>query len=82
MPDGLDDVVEDLPPSCKLVAIVMEDRDQWARAPEIAEWAWLSERTVYDALSRLVDAGLVERKQALQDRRGSVYRLDSGDSDG
>ena len=66
--------VEDLPPSAKLVAKVLE-YDGTLTQGEIAEESMLPGRTVRYALTRLEDAGAVESRFSFSDARKRLYSL-------
>ncbi|QLG63138.1 MarR family transcriptional regulator [Halorarum salinum] len=68
------DAVEDLPPSAKLVAKVLDYEDTLTQS-ELAEETLLPPRTVRYALSRLEDAGAVESRFSFSDARKRLYTL-------
>lgn len=76
----LDDTIADLPPSAKLVVKVLEYNGGLTQK-RIVERSRLSQRTVRDALSRLEDAGIVEKEIYIPDARQNLYRLSVGDAD-
>jgi DNA-binding MarR family transcriptional regulator len=69
-----DAAIEDLPPSAKLVLKVLE-YDGGLTQKGIVEESRLSQRTVRDALDRLVEAGVVEKDIYIPDARQNLYRL-------
>jgi len=75
-----DSVLEDLPPSAKLVYKVLE-YDGPLTQKRIVEETMLSARTVRYALERLEDRGVVDEDIYFADARQSLYRL-TADSDG
>jgi DNA-binding MarR family transcriptional regulator len=70
----------DLPPSAKLVVKVLE-YDGALTQKDIVEQSRLSQRTVRDALDRLVEADLVEKDIYIPDARQNIYRLALGGED-
>ncbi|MCG1004943.1 MarR family transcriptional regulator [Halobacterium noricense] len=66
--------LEDLPPSAKLVAKVLEYHEGLTQS-ELAEKTLLPDRTVRYALTRLEEEGLVESRYLLSDARKQVYTL-------
>jgi len=66
--------VEDLPPSAKLVAKVLEYNDTLTQS-QLAEETMLPPRTVRYALSRLEDAGVVTSRFSFADARKRIYTL-------
>lgn len=68
------EAVEDLPPSAKLVAKVLEYEDTLSQS-EIAEETLLPPRTVRYALSRLEDERVVESRFSFSDARKRLYTL-------
>lgn len=69
-----DDIVQDLPPSAKLVLKVLEYNGGLTQK-QIVENSRLSQRTVRDALDRLQDADVVEKDIYIPDARQNLYRL-------
>ncbi|WP_226043424.1 winged helix-turn-helix domain-containing protein [Natrinema sp. DC36] len=68
-------LVEDLPPSAKLVYKVLEYEGDLTQS-EIADETLLSPSTVRDAVAHLEDAGVIEGQQGrLPDARKKVYYL-------
>lgn len=65
--------LQDLPPSAKLVAKVLEEEEM--NQHTIADETMLPDRTVRYALSRLEDANVVTSRISLTDARKLVYRL-------
>jgi len=74
MPDGDDDGFDDLPPSAKLVAKVIEHEGAMD-AGEISEAARLHPSTTRDALKRLVEENVVKVRMDEGDGRRLVYSL-------
>jgi len=68
-----DDVV-DLPPSCKLVYLVLQE-DGAVTLSELIDKTTLPNRTVRRAISRLVDRDLVERRPFVGDARQELFEL-------
>lgn len=68
------EAVEDLPPSAKLVAKVLEYEDTLTQS-QLAEETLLPPRTVRYALSRLEEAGAVESRFSFSDARKRLYTL-------
>jgi len=71
-----DSVLEDLPPSAKLVYKVLE-YDGPLTQKRIVEETMLSARTVRYALERLEDRGVVDEDIYFADARQSLYKLTS-----
>jgi DNA-binding MarR family transcriptional regulator len=73
--DGkIEDKIDELPPSAKLVFKVLEYNRQMTQK-EIADETRLSVRTVRYALNRLTEKGLVEQVPCLTDGRQTLYDL-------
>ena len=68
------DALEDLPPSAKLVAKVLE-YNEWLTQSELAEKTLLPDRTVRYALTRLEEQDIVESRFSFSDARKQVYKL-------
>jgi DNA-binding MarR family transcriptional regulator len=69
-----EDTIRELPPSAKLVLKVLEYNGGLTQK-EIVERSRLSQRTVREALARLVDADVVEKEIYIPDARQNLYRL-------
>jgi len=69
-----DELVQDLPPSAKLVLKVLEYNGGLTQK-QIVENSRLSQRTVRDALDRLQEADVVEKDIYIPDARQNLYRL-------
>jgi DNA-binding MarR family transcriptional regulator len=69
-----DELVQDLPPSAKLVLKVLEYNGGLTQK-QIVENSRLSQRTVRDALDRLQSADVVEKDIYIPDARQNLYRL-------
>ena len=67
--------LQDLPPSAKLVAKVLET-DAPLSQGELANQSLLPDRTVRYALNRLEEADLVDSRYSFRDARKQVYYLD------
>jgi DNA-binding Lrp family transcriptional regulator len=76
-----DSVLEDLPPSAKLVFKVLE-YDGPLTQKRIVEETMLSARTVRYALERLEDRGVVDEDIYFADARQSLYKLTCEPEDG
>jgi DNA-binding Lrp family transcriptional regulator len=73
--DGkVEERIDELPPSAKLVFKVLEYNRQMTQK-EIAEETRLSVRTVRYALNRLTEEGIVEQVPCLSDGRQTLYDL-------
>jgi len=70
----LRDAIQDLPPSAKLVAIVLEHNGTLTQR-ELATESLLPERTVRLGLDKLQEVGVVESRASLQDARKRLYTL-------
>jgi len=68
------DRLQELPPSAKLVAKVLETDGSLPQG-ELTEETLLPERTVRYALNRLEEQGLVESHHSVADPRRRVYAL-------
>ncbi|QLG26290.1 helix-turn-helix transcriptional regulator [Halorarum halophilum] len=68
------EAVEDLPPSAKLVAKVLEYEDTLTQS-QLAEETLLPPRTVRYALSRLEEVGAVDSRFSFSDARKRLYTL-------
>jgi DNA-binding MarR family transcriptional regulator len=68
------EALEDLPPSAKLVAKVLEYNDTLTQS-ELAEETLLPARTVRYALTRLEEQGVVESRFSFSDARKRIYTL-------
>ena len=66
--------VEDLPPSAKLVAKVLEYNGTLTQS-QLAEETLLPPRTVRYALSRLEEVGVVDSRFSFADARKRIYTL-------
>jgi len=75
-----EDTLRDLPPSAKLVLKVLEYNGGLTQK-RIVEKSRLSQRTVRDALSRLQEAGVVEKEIYIPDARQNLYRLSFEESE-
>jgi sugar-specific transcriptional regulator TrmB len=72
--------VRGAPPSHALVYVALVDAGESVSAREVADSTGLSINTVYDALSGLVDAGVVRREACGEPRAMHLYDL-RGDCD-
>ena len=70
----LRDSVQDLPPSAKLVAIVLEHNGTLSQQ-ELAAESLLPERTVRLGLEELQQVDVVESRTSLRDARKRLYSL-------
>lgn len=70
----VEETFEDLPPSAKFVAKVLEYEGTLTQT-QLAEETWLPGRTVRYALTRLQEMGLVEERNHLRDARRKLYEL-------
>lgn len=77
--EGDSETMADLPPSAKLVHLVLQENDRMTQS-QVTEETQLAGRTVRDALGRLESAGLVTEEICLKDARKRVYTADSGPS--
>lgn len=71
----VDDAVADSTPPVKMVYLLLVAHDDWATMADVSEWGALPERTVRDALARLHEAGVLDKRQCLDDGRRQCYRL-------
>lgn len=69
------DVIQDLPPSAKLVFKVLE-YDGPLTQKQLVDETMLAPRTVRYALERLDDADVVTEAVYIQDARQTLYQLD------
>ena len=70
----LRDAIQDLPPSAKLVALVLEHEGTLSQQ-EIAAESLLPERTVRLGLEQLQSGEVIEARTSLQDARKRLYSL-------
>ena len=78
--DGkIEEMIDELPPSAKLVFKVLEYNRQMTQK-EIADETRLSVRTVRYALNRLTEKGIVEQVPCLTDGRQTLYDLNDDPS--
>ncbi len=70
----LRDSIQDLPPSAKLVALVLEHNGTLTQQ-ELAAESLLPERTVRLGLEQLQQVDVVEARTSLQDARKRLYSL-------
>lgn len=77
--DSDSETMADLPPSAKLVHLVLQENCRMTQS-EVTEETQLAGRTVRDALGRLESAGLVTEEICLKDARKRIYTADSGPS--
>jgi DNA-binding MarR family transcriptional regulator len=68
------EALEDLPPSAKLVAKVLEYNETLSQS-ELAEETLLPDRTVRYALTRLEEHDVVESRFSFSDARKRLYTL-------
>jgi DNA-binding MarR family transcriptional regulator len=69
------EAIQELPPSAKLVAKVLEYNDTLTQS-QIAEESLLPDRTVRYALNRLDEEGIVNSRFSFSDARKRLYTLD------
>lgn len=69
----LESQLQELPPSAKLVAKILEEEEMEQHT--IADETMLPDRTVRYALNRLKEANVVTSRISLTDARKEVYRL-------
>lgn len=69
--------LQDLPPSAKLVLKVLEYNSGLTQK-QIVKETRLSQRTVRDALGRLIDGGVVEKELYIEDARQNLYTITTG----
>lgn len=70
-----DDVLYNLPPSAKLVVVVLRYEGELTQK-ELIEKTFLSGRTVRAATTKLEEAGVVTSQICLRDARQKIYSLD------
>jgi len=70
----LRDAIQDLPPSAKLVSLVLEHEGTLSQQ-EIAAESLLPERTVRLGLEQLQSAEAIEARTSLQDARKRLYLI-------
>ena len=66
--------LSDLPPSAKLVAVVLDHEGPLSQT-ELIEETLLPQRTAREALDRLEERGLLERRVSYTDARKRLYSL-------
>jgi transcription initiation factor IIE alpha subunit len=69
------EAVQELPPSAKLAWLVLEEIEPATQA-DLCEHTTMPERTVRDALNRLLDREVVTAKPKLSDPRQSLYTVE------
>lgn len=75
-------VLDDLPPSSKLVYLVLLNRGE-TNQQQLADATLLSPRTTRHAIGELEDAGLVGSRPSYMDARQNLYSpVDEPDEDG
>lgn len=75
------DAVRDLPPSAKLVHIVLVEKGPLTQQ-RIAEESYLSSRTVRYAVKRLEEINVIDEEISLRDARQRVYYITTDDQEG
>ena len=70
----LRDLIQDLPPSAKLVALVLEHNGMLSQQ-ELAAESLLPERTVRLGIEKLQQVDVVEVRTSLKDARKRLYSL-------
>ncbi|MDR5656388.1 helix-turn-helix domain-containing protein [Halodesulfurarchaeum sp. HSR-GB] len=70
----VDNQIQNFPPSAKLVLKVLEYNSALTQK-QIVNETRLSQRTVRDALSRLIDGDIVEKNLYVPDARQSLYTI-------
>ncbi|WP_435062860.1 MarR family transcriptional regulator [Halobaculum sp. EA56] len=78
MDPDLREAVADLPPSAKLVFVVLAEHDRLTQAA-LAEETMLPQRTVRYALDELREAGVLAEELNIMDARQRFYSLVDGD---
>jgi len=78
MDPDLRSAVVDLPPSAKLVFVVLSEHERLTQAA-LAEETLLPQRTVRYALDELREAGVIREELNIMDARQRFYSLDDGD---
>lgn len=69
-----DEAVRSLPPSSKLVLMVLREEGPLTQR-QLTQRTRLAQRTVRGAASRLVDLGIIEERPYFPDARQTAYRL-------
>ena len=75
------DTVSDLPPSAKLVYIVLMEKGPLTQQG-IAEESYLPTRTVRDTVKRLKEIDVIGEEISIRDARQRVYYLTTDDREG
>jgi len=75
-PIAVNDAAADCTAAGKLVYLILEKADRPLSSEEIAARAQLAESSMWHALERLQDAGLIEKRPHPDDRAGGrlIYR--------
>ena len=73
--------VRDLPPSAKLVHVVLEEKGPLTQQG-IAEESYLPTRTVRDTVKRLEEINVIDEEISIRDARQRVYYLTTDDWEG
>jgi len=71
---GLEEKIQNLPPSAKLVAFVLQHNGKLSKQ-ELVEETLLSERTVRLGIEKLQQADVVKAEISMQDARKRLYEL-------
>ncbi|MFC7097890.1 MarR family transcriptional regulator [Halobaculum marinum] len=80
MPTDLRSAVADLPPSAKLVFVVLEQHERLTQAA-LAEETLLPQRTVRYALDELREVEVLKEELNIMDARQRFYSLEAGERD-
>lgn len=72
------DRIEEFPPSCKLVWLVLANAGELTQQ-DLVEETMLAPRTTRWALERLEDARVVESRPSTEDARQDYYSLQEGE---
>ncbi|MFB6222002.1 MAG: winged helix-turn-helix domain-containing protein [Halolamina sp.] len=75
MTEAESEAMAELPPSAKLVHLVLQENERMTQT-QVTEETQLAGRTVRDALGRLESAGLVTEEICLKDARKRIYIAD------
>lgn len=71
----LPDAVADHPPSDKFVLFAIKTTDGWLSRQDLRRATMLDGGTLYKALSRLLDDGIIERTTDPEDMRRYLYNV-------
>jgi DNA-binding MarR family transcriptional regulator len=81
MSDPGEELISDLPPSCKLIYFVLKQEGPMTQIT-LADESMLPERTVRYAISRLEEIDALSKRIHIKDARQNVYDINETTKDG